>query len=459
MFSLFLTSVLINSCNKQTDRLPNIIIIFTDDQGYADVGSFGAQGFSTPNLDRMALDGVRFTNFYTAASVCTPSRAALLTGCYPPRVGITKVAFPDGPPWTKNLTNFGLHDEELTIAEMLKPLGYATACIGKWHLGHRKPFLPTRHGFDVYFGIPYSNDMRPENNSEYPDLPLMEGEKVIEYNPDQSKLTKLYTEKAIAFISKHQEEPFFLYLPHSMPHVPLYASGKFQGKSFSGLYGDVISEIDWSAGEILKKINDLGLDENTLIIFTSDNGPWLQYGNHGGSAGELREGKFTTFEGGQRVPCIMKWSGKIPVESTGDQIISTMDFLPTIAAFTGAKLPSRQIDGQDMSHYIQDPQNGTSPRKTFFYYSDDHLQAVRTDQWKLHSPHAYVSVKKVGHDGKMGEMMRIKTGLALYDLDNDIQEKNNLVEEYPDVVTRLTKMAEEFDLQLKINKRSAGRVK
>jgi len=339
---------------------------------------------------------------------------------------------------------------------MLKPLGYATACIGKWHLGYREPFLPTRHGFDVFFGIPYSNDMRPENNAEYPDLPLMEGVNVIEINPDQSQLTKRYTEKAIDFISQNQEKPFFLYLPHSMPHVPLYVSEKFHGKSSSGIYGDVISEIDWSVGEIMKKINDLGLDENTLIIFTSDNGPWLEYGNHGGSAGELREGKFTTFEGGQRVPCIMRWPGTIPEKSNSDQIISTLDILPTIAAITGANLPSRQIDGQDIGHHLKNPETEPSPRKVFFYYSGYDLQAVRSEQWKLHKPHPYRSVVKVGHDGKGGEMTGKETGWELYDLDHDIQEKNNLADQYPDVVNRLTKMIEEFDQQLIKTKRPAG---
>jgi arylsulfatase len=444
------------SCTEKSNRLPNVIIIFTDDQGYGDVGCFGAEGFQTPNLDQLAEDGLQLTNFYSASSICTPSRAALLTGCYPPRVGITKVAFPEGPEWTRKLSNFGLHDDEITIAELLKPLGYMTACIGKWHLGHRKPFLPSRHGFDHYFGIPYSNDMRPEDNPEYPDLPIMENEDVIELNPDQSQLTKRYTEKAIEFIVTNRDKPFFLYLPHSMPHIPIFASERFNGISKSGVYGDVISEIDWSVGEIVKKIDELGLASNTLIIFTTDNGPWLEYGNHGGSAGVLKEGKFTTFEGGHRVPCIMKWQDRIPARSKSDGIITTMDLLPTIAALTGAKLPGNKIDGVDVSGHLINPAILPGPRSTFYYYSDHELQAVRHKQWKLHLPHSYMSVKSVGYDGEGGEMIRKNIGLELFNLNQDMGESTNLAKQYPDVVIQLKKMADEFDDLMKSQKRAAG---
>jgi arylsulfatase A-like enzyme len=287
---------------------PNFIIIFCDDAGYADVGCFGAKGFETPNLDRMAAEGVRFTDFYVAAASCTPSRAALMTGCYPQRVSLPHVLGPKA--------KIGVNSEEQTIAELLKSRGYATACYGKWHLGHHPEFLPKRHGFDDYFGLPYSNDMwphHPERPGGYPDLPLVEGERVIEYNPDQTKLTTWYTERAVKFIEANSDRPFFLYVPHSMPHVPLYVSDKFKGKSKQGLYGDVIMEIDWSVGQILSTLKRFGIDEQTLVIFSSDNGPWLSYGDHAGSARPLREGKGTTFDGGQREPCIMRWPGRIPV--------------------------------------------------------------------------------------------------------------------------------------------------
>jgi len=281
---------------NSSGRKPNFVIIFTDDQGYADVGCFGAKGFATPNLDRMAAEGTKFTDFYSAAPVCSPARAALLTGCYPRRVSIPRVLFPRD--------NIGLNPEEITIAELLKKRGYATACIGKWHLGHLPQFLPTSQGFDYYFGLPYSNDMSP--------LPLIEGNQAIEHDPDQNTLTQRYTEKAVDFITKNKDRPFFLYLPHTMPHVPLGVSENFKGKSARGLYGDVIMEIDWSVGKILQTLKKLNLDEQTLVIFTSDNGPWLSKGKHGGKADPLRDGKFSTYEGGMRMPCIMRWPGKIP---------------------------------------------------------------------------------------------------------------------------------------------------
>ncbi|MEE9370133.1 MAG: sulfatase, partial [Sedimentisphaerales bacterium] len=327
---------------------PNFVIIFCDDVGYADVGCYGAKGFETPNLDQMAAEGMRFTDFYVAAPSCTPSRAALLMGCYPQRVSLPRVLFPEGPNRTKDLTRIGINSKETTVAEILKTRGYATACFGKWHLGHHQQFLPTRHGFDEYVGLPYSNDMRPENNKEYPPLPLMKGESVIESNPDQSKLTTLYTEEAVKFIEKNKDKPFFVYVPHSMAHVPLYVSEKFKGKSKQGMYGDVIMEIDWSAGQILSALKRLGIDEKTLVIFTSDNGPWLAYGDHGGSALPLREGKGTTWEGGMREPCIMRWPGKIPAGAVCSELSTAMDILPTFANLAGAKLPRKRIDGKDI---------------------------------------------------------------------------------------------------------------
>ena len=441
-----------------SERPPNIVLIFTDDQGYADLGSYGAQGFSTPNIDRLANEGMHFTDFYVASSVCTPSRASLLTGCYPQRVGLPNVVGPPGPNWTRGVANIGLNSEETTIAEMLKTQGYATGCIGKWHLGHLPPFLPTRHGFDEFFGIPYSNDMRPDIDPGWPDLPLMEGEDIIKKNPDQSNLTTWYTERALNFIEKNQETPFFLYLPHAMPHIPLYVSDKFKGRSEKGLYGDVIMEIDWSVGEIMKKLKQLNLDDNTLVIFLSDNGPWLLYGNHGGSASPLREGKRTTFEGGQRVPCIIRWPGKISPGKTCSELATTMDLLPTIANLTGAALPPLKIDGKDIWPILNNSPAAKSPHEAFYYYLGNDLQAVRSGKWKLHLPHLLISPSETGHDGKAGKVGYKRLELALYNLEEDIGEQTNVAEKYPDVVKRLSQLAKEFDAELKQNARPPGRV-
>ena len=315
---------------------PNIVLIFTDDQGYQDVGCFGAQGFSTPNLDQMARDGIRLTNFYVAQPVCSASRAALLTGCYSSRVDMHHALMPRAKK--------GLNLRETTIAEMLKARGYATACFGKWHLGDNPEFMPLRQGFDEYFGIPYSNDMwpihpNPGMRKEFPWLPLYEGEKTVDSLHDQTMLTTWVTEHAVSFIDRHRRQPFFLYVPHPMPHVPLFVSDKFRGKSAKGLYGDVIMEIDWSVGEILAALRRNGLEENTLVIFTSDNGPWLAYGNHAGSALPLREGKGTVWEGGVREPFIMQWKGHLPAGAVINEPLMTIDLLPTIASVTGAPCP------------------------------------------------------------------------------------------------------------------------
>ena len=419
-------------------RLSNFIIILTDDQGYADVGCFGAEAFETPNLDRMAAEGVRFTDFYVAASVCTPSRAALMTGCYPQRVGLPNVLMPTA--------KIGINSDETTIAEMLKPLGYATACYGKWHLGHHQKFLPKRHGFDDYFGLPYSNDMWPFNptNKSFPDLPLVEGEKVIEYNPDQTQLTTWYTERAVKFIEKNKNQPFFLYVPHSMPHIPLHVSAKFKGKSKQGLYGDVIMEIDWSVGQILSALKRLDIDEHTLVIFCSDNGPWLNYGDHAGSAKPLREGKGTTFDGGQREPTIMRWPGEIPAGTVCRETASAMDILPTIATLAGAKLPTRRIDGKNIWPLMSSQTGAKSPHEAFFYYRVWALEAVRSGKWKLHLPHNYRTLggRKGGTGGKSVKYEQTKIGLALFDLENDIGEQHDVSAQHPDVVKRLLALAD-----------------
>lgn len=428
----------------QPDRPPNVVIIFTDDQGYADVGCFGAKGFQTPNLDRMAGEGMRFTNFYVAQAVCGASRAALLTGCYPNRIGML------GAPGPK--ATHGIHDDELLIPELLKQRGYATAMYGKWHLGHREKFLPTNHGFDDYYGLPYSNDMwpfHPTAGDHYPPLPLIEGVKTIELNPDQTKLTTSYTERAVKFIDEHKDRPFMLYVAHSMPHVPLFVSDKYKGKSQQGLYGDVISEIDWSVGQILGTLKRHGIDENTLVIFTSDNGPWLSYGNHGGSAGPLREGKGTTWEGGVREPCIMRWPGKIPAGQVCDEVAATIDILPTVAGLTGTKLPEHPIDGQDIWPLMSGQADAKTPHDVYYYYWSRHLQAIRSGRWKLHFPHQYRSLTGTpGKDGRPDGYTVGETGLALYDLQNDIGESTNVAAEHPEIVERLKKLADAARLEL-----------
>jgi arylsulfatase A len=435
-------------------RKPNFIIIFADDQGYQDVGCFGSPDIDTPNLDRMATEGVRFTDFYAAAASCTPSRAALMTGCYPQRVSLPNVLGPHSA--------IGISDSEMTIADMLKPLGYATACYGKWHLGDDPKFLPTRHGFDSYFGLPYSNDMWPKHptSKKYPDLPLIDGEEVIELNPDQTQLTTWYTERAVKFIEDNREQPFFLYLPHSMPHVPLFVSDKFKGKSKRGLYGDVIMEIDWSVGEILSALKRLGLDEDTLVFFSSDNGPWLSYGDHAGCALPLREGKGTTWDGGQREPCLMRWPGRIPAGTESSEVCAMFDMLPTIAGLAGASLPEdRAIDGKDIWPVISGQPGARSPHDLFFFYQHNKLEAVRGGKWKLHLPHAYRSLKeKPGHGGQPGPYIQKEVGLSLYDLESDVGETTDVSAQHPDIVEKLKAAAESFDRELKANKREPGRV-
>ena len=381
---LFLTNV------ARAASLPNVVIIFLDDQGYADVGCFGGK-VSTPNIDRMAGEGIRFTNFHVGQPICSALRAALLTGCYPNRVGIFGAMGPH--------SKVGISDHELTMAQMFKSRGYATAIVGKWHLGDSPQFLPTRHGFDEWYGLPYSNDMHPKNGP-YPGLPLYENEKVIELNPDQSQLTTHYTEHAVSFIERNAEHPFFLYLAHAMPHVPLAVSDKFAGKSGHGLYGDVTQEIDWSVGQVLATLKRLNLDENTLVVYASDNGPWLLYGDHAGKAEPFREGKMTSFEGGFRVPCIMRWPGQIPAGQSSDQLAVTFDLMPTIAKLIGATMPTdRIIDGRDIWPLMHGDAGAQSPHEAFFDYWGHNLQAVEYGQWKLHFSHDYLHVTVPGHGG------------------------------------------------------------
>ncbi len=421
---------------EKPQRPPNVIIIYADDMGYADLGCFGAKKIKTPNLDRMAKHGTKFKSFYVSQAVCSASRAALMTGKYSNRTGILGALGP--------ASKAGLSREHLTIAEMLKALGYATGIIGKWHLGHLPEFLPTRRGFDEYYGLPYSNDMWPSHpTSKFPDLPLIDGEKVIAKNPDQTKLTIDYTERALKFIRKNKDQPFFLYLPHSMPHVPLFVSERFKGKSEAGLYGDVIMELDWSVGQIMQTLQALGIDDNTLVIFTSDNGPWLSYGNHSGSAGLLREGKGTTWEGGVRVPFIARWPGRIPADKTQDQPAMTIDLLPTIARLSGAKLPAGKLDGKDISPLLMGEPNAKSPHEAYYFYWNNELQAVRAGPWKLYFPRTYRTLtgSTAGNDGKPGPYKNVKAGLELFNLDEDLGERTDVGLQHPEVVRRLQVLA------------------
>ena len=425
------------------NRLPNIVLIFTDDQGYQDLGCYGSPNIQTPNIDQMAKEGARFTNFYVSQPVCSASRASLLTGCYANRVGIAGAFSPN--------VGKGLHPAEETIAEILKPLGYATAIYGKWHLGSEPELLPTRQGFDEYFGIPYSNDMWPLHPWQgsvfnFPALPLLENETIVDTLEEQSQITTQYTERAVNFIQQHKAAPFFLYLPHSMPHVPLYVSDKFKGKSAGGLYGDVIEEIDWSTGEILRTLKAEGLDNNTLVIFTSDNGPWLSYGGHSGVALPLREGKGTALEGGVRVPCVMRWPTKIPAGQTIAKPAMTIDILPTIAELTGAKLPTQKIDGKSISHLMKGQTNLPPHHEAYyFYYKQNELHGILSGdgRWKLYLPHRYWSLNgRVGtNDGLPIDYEQNQMEQALYDLENDIGETKNVAADYPKIVTQLLAQA------------------
>ncbi len=423
------------------DRPPNFVIIFTDDQGYADVGTFGAKGFTTPNLDRMAREGIRFTDFHVAQPVCGASRAALLTGCYPNRIGIL------GAPSPK--TEFGISDSEMTIGDVLKQGDYATAIYGKWHLGHHPPFLPVRHGFDEYFGIPYSNDMwprHPQVGNQFPPLPLVRNDRTIEYQPDQTQLVTWYAEHAVRFIEKNRDRPFFLYVAHNMPHVPLHVSDKYKGKSEQGMYGDVIMEIDWSVGQILSTIRRCGLDDNTLVIFTTDNGPWLSYGDHAGCAYPLREGKGTTWEGGHRVPCIMRWPGKIPAGEVCTETAMTIDILPTFARLAQVNLPPNPIDGLDIWPLMSGEPGAKCPHEAFCFYWANGLEAVRSGKWILHFPHDYRTLngRPGGTGGVPVKYDQARTELALFDLEKDISQTQDVSVQHPDVVERIKVLAEKF---------------
>lgn len=427
---------------------PNIVLIFTDDQGYGDIGCYGAEGFATPNTDRLAAEGMRFTDFYTGCPVCSGSRTALLTGCHYRRLNVPAVMFP------RNRN--GLNPHEVTIAEVLKPLGYSTAIVGKWHLGHLPAFLPTQQGFDSYFGIPYSNDMTidPDNVTFADDVnfrdgmtrekalneppirnavPLMRGDQVIEYPADQTTLTKRYTEEAVRFIHEHKDGPFLLYLPHTMPHLPMAVSAEFKGRTKT-LFGDVMEEIDWSVGEVLNALDEAGIAENTLVIFTTDNG------TRSGSSGPLRGRKATLYEGGYRVPCLVRWPGKVPAGSVCSEMAATIDVLPTIAAITGGEVPSdRVIDGKDIRPLLFGEEGAKTPHDSYILAHNQ--GAIRSGSWKFYPwPETKDSPLKV----------------QLYDLAKDLAETTNIAAEHPDVVERLAAEYEQHVQDLKENGRPVG---
>jgi arylsulfatase len=445
---------------------PNIVLILADDLGYGDLGSFGAQKIRTPNLDRIAREGTRFTSFYVPQAVCTASRAGLMSGCYPNRIGMQGAL--------NHTSKVGIHPDEWLLPEMLKDQGYATICIGKWHLGTVPELRANRHGFDEWFGIPYSNDnskYHPVLAAEMPKLPLHDGDEVVELDPDQSHFTQRFTERAITFIEQHREQPFFVYLPHVMPHVPIFASEEFRGRSGHGLYADTVEELDWSVGELLSVLDRLQLAENTLVIFFSDNGPWLSYGEHAGSAGPLREGKLTAFEGGVRVPLLVRWPGKVPVGQVCDEPLLSLDWLPTITELIGGKPSTKAIDGRSAKSLLLGETGAKSPHEAIIFYSGEELHAIRSGNWKLHFPHPYLTTAGApGKGGKpsnwgQGTPLSIKDSsvqaiasrhgqkvaqlpLSLYDLSRDPGETTNLADQHPDIAQQLKALAEPYRAEL-----------
>lgn len=447
-----------NTQEKVTDRTkPNIILILMDDLGYGDLGCYGGFPYQTPNINKLAANGMRFTNFYAAQATCTASRSAFLTGCYPNRIGINGAFSPT--------STIALNPEEETIAKLLKANGYKTGMYGKWHLGQRAPFLPLSYGFDEFIGLPYSHDYWPVNydgtpldtttqRGKWPILRLIEGNtpgKTIATLDDAETLTGMYTAKAVSFIQKNKNNRFFLYMAQPMPHVPLAASAKFKGKSGAGLFGDVMEEIDWSVGEIMKTLRANGLDKNTIVIFTSDNGPWLTYGNHAGNTGGLREGKGTAWEGGVRVPFIIHWPAQIAPAAVCNNMAASMDLLPTLINICGAKQPIKKIDGVDIRSLLkQEP--GANPRDEFVYYYDRcSLKAVRKGQWVLTFPcvsQTYKRFSAIGNDGYPGKYASDSVRLALYDLRTDPGETLDVKEKYPEVVKELSAIADRYRLTI-----------
>lgn len=444
------------------EPLPNIVIILADDLGYGDVGCFGARDIRTPNLDALAMQGTRLTHFYVPQAVCTASRAGLMSGCYPNRVGLAGAL--------NHTSTGGIQPREWLLPEMLHEKGYMNVCLGKWHLGTVPELRATRHGFDYWFGIPYSNDnskYHPVLSAEMPPLPLHENDQVVELDPDQSTFTKRLTDKALEKIDRAaaRQQPFFVYLPYVMPHVPIFASPQFKGRSQRGLFGDVVEELDDSIGQLMKKLEMLSLSDNTIVIFYSDNGPWLSYGEHAGSAGGLREGKLTAFEGGVRVPCIVRWPGQVPAGRVCDEPVMSIDLLPTLTEIVGGQTPELKIDGLSIRSVLLNEPGAGSPHEALFFYAGDELHAVRSGQWKLHFAHPYLTTAgEPGRGGKPSNWGKAtprsindssmdaiasrhgqrvsQLALSLYDLAADPGEQNNVASQHPEVVKRLSKLAE-----------------
>lgn len=424
-------------------RPPNVIVVLADDLGYGDLSCYGGYKYKTPHLDNMAAEGVRFTSFYSASAGCTPARAALLTGCYPMRVSLPHVLAPT--------SEAGLNPSEETLADLLGMRGYRTGMVGKWHLGGFPSLSPLAHGFQEFYGIPYSNDMWPPNGAQYSPLFIYDGiEKIEEIRSvaDQGLLTRKLTERALTFIRESKSRQFFLYFAHPMPHVPISASPSFLGKSGAGLYGDVVQEIDWSFGRILRELERLKLDKDTIILFTSDNGPWIPYGDHAGSTGGLREGKGTTFEGGMRMPAIWWWRGKF-APLVVNEVATMMDVLPTLARIAGATMPKLPIDGKDIATLLSGQGGDEWKERPFFYYWPDELQAVRVGKWKLHVPHSHRHQEGVpGKFGKPSGEATAEIGLSLFDLEIDPSETTDVSKDNPEVVKKLTAMIEKQRLVL-----------
>ncbi|MEN7547743.1 sulfatase [Rapidithrix thailandica] len=407
---------------------PNIVILFCDDMGYGDLGVYGHPTIKTPNLDRMAGEGMRFTQFYSGSPACSASRYSLLTGRYPIRSGFGWVLYPDGPK--------GMHPEEYTLAEGLKDAGYKTGMFGKWHLGNLHEYLPVQHGFDEYLGLPYSNDMIPP---KFPDIALFQNNDTLELNPDQTKLTKMYTERAVNFIKGNKKDPFFLYLPYAMPHVPLMPGKDFQGKSMRGKYGDVVEEIDWSVGQILETLQQEGLAENTLVFFTSDNGPWIIKDIEGGSAGLFRDGKGSTWEGGMREPAIAWWPGTIKKGSVCAEVASTLDLYVSALQLAKQEIPTdRAVDGKSIVSLLKQSGEASVEQPYFYYGMNNYLYAVRKGAWKLHI-HTYSQTGKQYFEGKLP---------LLFNIEEDPSEKYDLSEQYPEKIAELQKEIDAHEQKL-----------
>jgi arylsulfatase A-like enzyme len=454
---VFISVLLLVICAnaQQVDKMqnrPNVIIINIDDMGYGDTEPYGSTGYATPNFTRLAKEGMRFTHFYAAQAVCSPSRAALLTGCYPNRLGLAGALMPWSPK--------ALNTNEETIALLLKKEGYVTGMLGKWHLGQKPPFLPLHFGFDTFYGIPYSHDMWPIDYQskaitdttnwriKFPSLPILEGDKqvgTITSLAQQAELTTTLTEKAEQFIIKNKNKAFFLYLAHPMPHVPLAVSSKFKGKSGVGLFGDVISEIDWSIGKVMDVLKKTGIDKNTLLIVTSDNGPWLTFGNHAGSSGGLREGKGTAWDGGTRVPCFVRWPAKVSPGTVCSQLLTNMDILPMVVSATHASMPKQNIDGLDFLPLLTG-QTSQSPREVFYvYYDVNSLKLVRYKNWELVLPHTSQAYSQgtLGKDGNPGSTPMTAVPMALYDLTHDPGTVYDVQNQFPEIVEEILRHAEQ----------------